>query len=517
MNATKIISYEQLPYELQEHIVEVLSASALQSWSLVNKHAYILTLRRRYRSVRFQTPSAAYAFSHHRLHTSLGSPRHVRNAFVNLPSSLSRCDLEKYALAIQPIPAAALRTFSVHIGNGATYSSWALPLLLGAESHIRALRVKSRNESWFGVFDCTTFTQLRSLELRTTNQVFSAPQYSTLLRVALQCTAKTLTSLDIGHATTSTAAELHTSPGLNPLRGFISQSSLDRAAAPHHPHLECLAFRDLDFGSAEAFDWSIFGAHGPETLRLLQCYNLAPMLETTMRNLLPTWRDLTALDFVLPNMRMQTHPASLAALEDALCCCAAANLGLKHLRVEIPAAGRTPDARAIALHGNLESLVVGVTDADGRWLPFEADELQTVIEGCMRLQLVGLILPPVGTDSEYYLTSLRRLPRLSHVLIAGAAEASRPVYSPAWLHCGPQGTLDAGDLALSACRSLGRGPWSSGNITLGVHAGPYYCATWTGELAFFVADGDDDNGAAARRVSFGGAALTGPLSRVLLC
>lgn len=383
----------------------MLSASALQSWSLVNKHAYILTLRRRYRSVRFQTPSAAYAFSHHRLHTSLGSPRHVRNAFVNLPSSLSRCDLEKYALAIQPIPAAALRTFSVHIGNGATYSSWALPLLLGAESHIRALRVKSRNESWFGVFDCTTFTQLRSLELRTTNQVFSAPQYSTLLRVALQCTAKTLTSLDIGHATTSTAAELHTSPGLNPLRGFISQSSLDRAAAPHHPHLECLAFRDLDFGSAEAFDWSIFGAHGPETLRLLQCYNLAPMLETTMRNLLPTWRDLTALDFVLPNMRMQTHPASLAALEDALCCCAAANLGLKHLRVEIPAAGRTPDARAIALHGNLESLVVGVTDADGRWLPFEADELQTVIEGCMRLQLVGLILPPVGTDSEYYLVS----------------------------------------------------------------------------------------------------------------
>ncbi|KAF2196106.1 hypothetical protein GQ43DRAFT_476620 [Delitschia confertaspora ATCC 74209] len=178
-------------------------------------------------------------------------------------------------------------------------------------------------------------------------------------------------------------------------------------------------------------------------------------------------------------MRMQANRSYLDVFEEILS--ETALKGLKHLQIEIPAAGRLPNTNFFALHTELESLIIGVTDSDGRLMPFESAALQVVAKNCPMLGMLGLTLPPMEQAGN--LRGPFRDRNISTPLIMGVAEATPPIHSPAWVqHC-PQ-RADYGpcyvDQSICAedCHTLdirsGAGSNPSKTMSVGVHLGTYY-------------------------------------------
>ncbi|ORY17858.1 hypothetical protein BCR34DRAFT_583421 [Clohesyomyces aquaticus] len=368
------------------------------------------------------------------------------------------------------------------------------------------------NESWYGIFDHTEFRCLRHLELRTTNRIFAADEYCKLLRLALKCTSRTIRTLDIGNTTTSSTVRTSgTAPGA---RFSSKQNSADIGA---HPGLRSLTFRNLNFAHASSFNWSIFPSQPLSSLRILHCHTLNPFFET-ISPMLSIW-NLTRVDFILLNMNMQANSEALQALEELLCYPATASL--RHLRIEVPAAGRALRGETLCGHTEMESLIVGVTDGEGRWIAMDLDELRVITRSCRRLRLVGLTVPllDMGSERVDFLNCLSGL-GLSDILVIGNEEASPSAFSPAWVQYCPQSrkekdVVDSAKLAAEqVCRSVHRGRmggWRSGAVTVGVHLGAFYCRDWLRELNFF----EGNRRAEARRVILDTMTVSAPLAYVL--
>lgn len=384
-----LFSYEQLPSELQHGIVNVLDTATLRNWCLVNRHAYILTLQRRYEHIKLFTPQAAYNFHQHPFHGILQSTRHVRSVSLRFqskpatPSDLPNSGIDQYQHAIGSIPQSSLVSFSLFVTPGASYASEALPALLGSTSLLRRLCVTSLNESWWDVFEKTEFQALRHLIVCTTNRIFSHREYPQLLKMALGKTRKTLRTLDIAHSTTN-PVELGTSAPISTRR--------EGAKDAEDGSLECVNFQDLDFSRDidTPFDWSVFRTLGPKCLRFrnLRCFDLVHGIR--LAAVIPTWSTLSSFEIVLGPSSQSYSGQTLDSLEQVLW--HVPNTALRNLRIELVGGSRLLDVQTLARHVNLRSLIVRVADTTQ---VYGYAEMEVLAKNCIHLETLGLDISPL--------------------------------------------------------------------------------------------------------------------------
>jgi hypothetical protein len=360
----------------------------------------MLTLKRRYYCVTFPSPKVAYSFAQHPMHRRVESLRHVRVVRLTVPSLLNSSDIEKYTTAMHSIPGSSLQGLLVQDEMG---ESRAIAALLASQSGIGKLAVIAPHGSWLRVFNQTEFCCLRKLVLRSSFRALPTKEFYQLLGVVIQRTARTMEIIDVGHIATASSQGAVNSP-----RDFASDESPELSKM----YLRSLTFRNLSFANAAGFDLNVFGENGVKRLRFLYCRDPGTMLGA-MCQVLPRWSCLVVLDFVLSNWRTQTHPESLHTFEKLLC--SLSKNSLRHLRIEVPALGRLPCVRKIGLHRGLQSLLVGATDLDGRWMTFKPSELRVLVECCIDLRVIGLTFPPLEENADF-LVSLRQpnMIKISH-------------------------------------------------------------------------------------------------------
>jgi hypothetical protein len=349
----------------------------------------MLTLERRYHHIHLRSPVIAEAFSHHHLHPILQGPRHVRKVSVDLPSYLSRSDLEKFTTALSRIPASLLTDLSIN----APCKQEVISKLLGNVTDIRKLSVTSSTLSWcMQTFGRTNFRALEYLEVRTTGQTFPRLGYEDPLGKTLQL-APTIKTLDLGYKKGGTLwipmcwgyhDHVHRNDVL-PERNDTAQ-------------VESLTFRDFSFRDTFPLRWYFFEPTGLNTLRFLHCYEIGRMLQS-LPLLVKTCFSLTTFEVVLLNTNMEQNPTVIQSLERILY--SLPRQSLKRLRIEIPAAEHFPHTNSITHQKSLETLVMGVTDTHGRWLTLEPGDLEMVVTHCSKLRCVGLSLPPLQTCYDF--------------------------------------------------------------------------------------------------------------------
>jgi hypothetical protein len=256
----------------------------------------------------------------------------------------------------------------------------------------------------------------------------------------------------------------------------------------------------------------IFGASGAglESVQLSHCQSLGPTLES-LSAVVPTWCSLRSLVLVLPEMQMHLNPAALRLIESLLCSLPCTSL--RQLQIEGPGGGNLPDPACIARHWKLQSLVVAVTDSDGRWMAYHPSALEVITSHCLDMQCMGLSMPSsdewlatfvsarsyqvFGHLTQKPKTSLSLL-RLATILVIGIKESSPHPSAPAWVqYCPTREGLDAAEeaSALTAAQSISTVVEQASvtdhrlRLSVGVHIGPYYCRDWLEELIWFEGGG----------------------------
>jgi hypothetical protein len=83
-----------------------------------------------------------------------------------------------------------------------------------------------------------------------------------------------------------------------------------------------------------------------------------------------------------------------------------------------------PCIKKIALHRRLQSLLVGVTDLDGRWMTYKASEIHDLVESCSELRTIGLTFPPLEETGEFLVS--QGVPNLDLCSYTTTGQADRP-------------------------------------------------------------------------------------------
>ena len=317
---------------------------------------------------------------------------------ITLASVSSSAEAASLRLAISNLPIDALQSINIHVDEDAEYMSHVMSELLGLETRILNLSIYCPDASLFALLERAHFRHLKRLKLRTSSKVFSTKRCAELLKTILRHATHTVKELDLR------CAEQNPHPGLS----NTTLSLWDRdASAPFDGmscHLEDVTFRGLDFSKAHSFDWGRFGEKGLERLRISNCLGSEAVL-SNLPTATTTWHCLHSLSIVLPDMRMQHNPTTLRVVEAVLS--SLPEHSLRHLRVEIPDAKLLPNAECIARHEELESLFIGVTDSDGRWLAFHASDIEVIGRNCPGLHCLGLTFPPIDRCQDFM---VRRFP-----------------------------------------------------------------------------------------------------------
>lgn len=412
---SRIHSYEQLPQELQYMIVDIctlitlacaikdshlqcLKPSSLLAFSLINKKSYALGLARRYSKIRLSSIDAASRFCNHHLHAEFNNPVYVRHVSVHFPSLLGSLGAQQLRAAVSQVPKESLQTFCAQDERNATYASETLCELLGPEFDIRELSLSVKDKLCFDLFDRVHIQWLQHLRVQASSQVLSTEQCDMFLNNPMQRTVSSIRSLDLGYIVNQSANYW----GLGQHQFGNEPSNVFAAAS----QLASMTFRNMSFGKVISFDWTLFGKHGLETLRFLNCTGLVPILGS-LAHVVSTWSNVHTLTLVLPDTEMHYNPETLRIFEKILCSLPC--ISLKRLRVEIPAAERLPNSREIVRHQTLESLVVAATNGDGRWIAYDQSDVEMIVRHCTMLQCRGLTLSPIEQCAKFSVSATSKV------------------------------------------------------------------------------------------------------------
>jgi hypothetical protein len=375
-------------------------------------------------------------------------------------------------------------------------------MLLQHATGIAELSVECPSLDWLEVFSTTKLHGLKDLKIRTSADMFAQEVYVTRLLNSLAHVASTIKHLDLGRKEDGRSRKR--------LNGSLPVSL---KACAGSVQLKSLVLRDFRFTtSASAIDWTRFGQKRIERLSFVHCYGMGAQTLTDPYSATQTWSSLTRLDMVLPDHHLEENINIIRWLEDVLGTLSPHSL--KSLRIEVPAADRFPNIETIARHECLESLVLGVTDTDGRWMVLKHEGLNMVSAHCKRLQCLGLSLPPLQACPNYL---VRRDPSkflsrpgfgvltvgkrclsdgaISTLLALSTAEMHPSPYAPAWVrHC-PQSLGEGDEETIAAVVARTLRPEASAtrprelrnDLTVGIHAGAYYCKSWVDEQVIFCA------------------------------
>jgi hypothetical protein len=287
-------------------------------------------------------------------------------------------------------------------------------------------------------------------------------------------------------------------------------------------HLESVTFRDINFTGATSFDWTKIGENGLARLSIIHCLGQTIILGN-LPDVTASWSSLQSLDLVMPDTQMHNNPAALRTIEDALC--SLPDSSLQHLRVEVPAAERLPNIQSITRHWKLESLVVAMTDSNGRWIAFHPNDLEVIERHCTLLQCLGLTFPPIDRNQCFIVSEMfwnfcsladcyknSFVSSISTLMIIGLEDSSPHASSPAWVrYCGHRNggeedyspTLATVDPIFRTIECASGSEKILRTLAIGSHPGAYYCDKWVQEMSFF----RWGSGSLPRRVAIGNVRL----------